>query len=52
MVIVINYIFHCCFVCLPRAILNVCFAYTAQDDMSNAMKELALGVQAGAILER
>ncbi|KAK7457286.1 hypothetical protein BaRGS_00039258, partial [Batillaria attramentaria] len=32
-----------------RAILNVCFAYTAQDDISNAMKELALGVKAGNI---
>lgn len=34
-----------------RAILNVCFAYTAQDDISNAMKELALGVKAGEIKE-
>lgn len=34
-----------------RAILNVCFAYTAQDDISNAMKELALGVKAGEIRE-
>ncbi|XP_076445418.1 dehydrodolichyl diphosphate synthase complex subunit DHDDS-like [Babylonia areolata] len=34
-----------------RAILNVCFAYTAQDDICNAMKELAQGVRAGDILE-
>ncbi|KAL8619064.1 hypothetical protein ACOMHN_020762 [Nucella lapillus] len=34
-----------------RAILNVCFAYTAQDDICNAMKELALGVKAGDIKE-
>lgn len=34
-----------------RAILNVCFAYTAQDDISNAMQEMALGVKGGEILE-
>ncbi|XP_025097488.1 dehydrodolichyl diphosphate synthase complex subunit DHDDS-like [Pomacea canaliculata] len=34
-----------------RATLNVCFAYTARDDISNAMKELALGVKAGEIQE-
>lgn len=32
--------------------LNVCFAYTARDDICNAMKELALGVKAGEIRER
>ncbi|KAK7108774.1 dehydrodolichyl diphosphate synthase complex subunit DHDDS-like [Littorina saxatilis] len=41
---VVNYSKH-----NDKAILNVCFAYTAQDDMSNAMKELALGVKAGDI---
>lgn len=32
-----------------RAILNVCFAYTARDDMCMAMRELTLGVKDGLI---
>jgi len=32
-----------------RAILNVCFAYTARDDMCTAMRELASGVKDGHI---
>ncbi|BFZ09403.1 hypothetical protein BsWGS_12442 [Bradybaena similaris] len=32
-----------------RAILNVCFAYTARDDMCMAMRELAKGVKEGSI---
>ncbi|XP_041354444.1 dehydrodolichyl diphosphate synthase complex subunit DHDDS-like [Gigantopelta aegis] len=34
-----------------RAILNVCFAYTARDDMCHAMRELASGVSQGLIRE-
>ncbi|CAG5120324.1 unnamed protein product [Candidula unifasciata] len=34
-----------------RAILNVCFAYTARDDMCMAMQELAVGVKEGDISE-
>ncbi|XP_059154573.1 dehydrodolichyl diphosphate synthase complex subunit DHDDS-like [Physella acuta] len=34
-----------------RAILNVCFAYTARDDMCMAMRELASGVKEGYILK-
>ncbi|GFR63057.1 ditrans,polycis-polyprenyl diphosphate synthase ((2E,6E)-farnesyl diphosphate specific) [Elysia marginata] len=32
-----------------RAVLNVCFAYTARDDMCNAMRELSVGVKEGLI---
>lgn len=32
-----------------RAVLNVCFAYTARDDMCNAMRELSEGVKEGLI---
>jgi len=32
-----------------RAILNVCFAYTARDDMCTAMREVAHGVKQGHI---
>ena len=35
-----------------RAVLNVCFAYTARDDMCNAMRELSVGVKEGFIRER
>ncbi|RUS86358.1 hypothetical protein EGW08_005876 [Elysia chlorotica] len=34
-----------------RAVLNVCFAYTARDDMCNAMRELSIGVKDGLIRE-
>ena len=35
-----------------RAVLNVCFSYTARDEICSAMQELAQGVQDGLIRER
>jgi len=37
---------------LSRAILNVCFAYTARDEICMAMQEMAEGVSMGLIQER
>lgn len=39
--------YFCC-----RAVLNVCFSYTARDEICTAIQELAQGVQEGSIRER
>ena len=48
----VGYTCKCINFFILRAVLNVCFAYTARDDMCNAMRELSSGVKDGFIRER
>ncbi len=41
-----------CILFFFRAVLNVCFAYTARHEIANATKELAEGVQLGLLRPR